>query len=254
VIDVLAMRFSGEGEVHAPELLAYAREIVSALAPTPEADRSRDHHLGILAAACLKAGDEELASTICKKIDAMIDDRTADRRNWEGVMKVVIRHHARVVLDELLDRDPPRRSSRLDSWLAYQSGDDYRREAPIDQVPVETFIDWVRVAPERRAKIAAHLGRAIVNKEGNPAWSELAEALLALPDADSELARSLMYRFSTMHWSNLTGLIRRRPLIAQLANHNNSAIRDAAPELLKQFDSWVAEGERGARRDDESFE
>ncbi len=255
VIDVLAMRFAGEGEAHASELLAYAREIVVALHQASDPDTMRDHHLGILTAACLKVGDEDLARKVCKKVDTLVDDRKADRKNWEGVMKVVIRHHPRVVLDELLDKDPPRHSSRLDSWLtAYQSGDDYRREAPIDQVPTDVFMAWVSQAPKRRAAIAAQLGRAVIDKGGAPAWSELAVALLAMPQADAELARSLMRRFWTMHWSNLAGLVKRRPLIEQLAQHANGAIRAAAPALLAEFDIWVAEGERGARREDESFE
>jgi hypothetical protein len=252
-IDVLAMRFFGEKDAHAPELLEVAREILITFDAGGAHDNMRDHHVSKLAAACLKDGDEKLARAICRRANTLVDDRQAERSAWEGALKAVINRHPRIVLEEMMERE--RRSVRFESWLtAHQSGDERRRDAPIDAIPVEVFMDWVRKKPTTRMQVAATLGRVVEHDNGAPRWSALTQALLDMPEADAQLARSLMGRFYSLHWTNLPALIKRRPLIEEFGSHPNPSIHATAPAFLIEFDRWIAEGESKVRQEDESFE
>lgn len=122
----------------------------------------------------------------------------------------------------------------------------------------DVLFDWVREDPaERTVKLAYFIPYSTKHADGSSLdWSALALELLALSPDPIAVLLTYESRFFTGGGSGPLSLrfVRRRPLVAAMADHENAAVRDWAAKASQRLEANIERWDERDAADNSLFE
>lgn len=263
-LEVLYMRAVGDKQLDrplAPELIAIAKKLLTDVR-CYEADRNRtDHELAGLARRVFAAEPGPDTSTaICRALRRVAGSKEYWRRQeMDELAKVLMTTHARVVLDEIVltaNSDGRRDLAGVffGGWSADADHHEGREQVAIDRELVRA---WVSVDSQARAERLADLvPYTATGATGDFGWSSIAlELIEAAPDPIR-----VLHTFENRFWTGVSSgpfssrYVRRRPLVAALADHRDRRVRNWARETAEAIEARIKHYDAMDRETDSRFE
>lgn len=258
-LQVLSMRIYGDrsdGRDVDSTLIDLGRDLLADPVIYTEVTSRQDHGIDVIAKVTLRGvGGEEAARRACW---AMMAAQAKPHSSLDvgQICATLMRLQTRVVLDEIV--------AKSDSYsLIGRFFGDWRRNnddfEPNDvTIDTETLFDWVREAPaERAVKLANFIPYSTKHADGSSLdWSTMATELLELSPDPVAVLRIYEHRFSISGGSGPLSLpfVRRRPLVATMAEHHDAAIRDWALEASQRLEASIVRWDARDAEDNSLFE
>jgi hypothetical protein len=217
----------------------------------------QDHGIDVIAKVALRGdGGPDAAKRICEAM------RVAEQQNPYGYpdfgqfCSTLMRLHPRIVLDEILSKsDNDHLIGRFFGGWRRNDEDLEPQEIPLDN---KVLFDWVREAPaERAVKLAYFIPYSTKHTNGSSLdWSPIALELLALSPDPVAVLRTYENRFFSGGGTGPFSLrfVRRRPLVAAMANNENAAVRAWAVEAAERIEVNIARWDEREAGDNSRFE
>lgn len=259
-LQVLHMRMHGDRSDNRDvdnALVELGRELLAEPLIYTEKVSRQDHGIDVIAKVVLRGGGgEEAARRACR---AMLDASRAKPHLYPDVGQIcatIMRLHPRVVLDEIVAKsDNDRLIGRFfGDWR--RNDDDFEpNEVKID---TEVLFDWVREDPaERAVKLAYFIPYSTKHTDGsNLDWTPMAMELLSLSPDPVAVLRTFENRFFTGGSSGPLSLrfVRRRPLVAAMAENEDAAVRAWAAEASERLEANIVRWDERDAADNSLFE
>lgn len=258
-LDVLHMRMFGDrGDNVAidPSLVALGREMITDPRLYAAEHHQHDHALAGIAGVVLKYPDAEpIARRICAAMRASAGEHYVSPYNFCDIAKCVMTRFPGVVLEEIAEQSD--NDYLIERFFGELAKDDDDSSAD-PETGAEAILAWVAVAPEARAARMANVIRYAVKDEasGTLRWSVLAERLMTMAPDPALILRHFEHRFcSGGGWGPFSmRLVRRRPLIAAMADHADPRVRDWACDASHRLEADIARWDEADRLQDVRFE
>ena len=261
-IEVFDLRLHGKKEPIPDYLKEVGLELLQKVDFRKEADRGRldDYHLANLVKICLSDGveDEELAFSICKKMNDFYRSGELFRTDFESFIKSLATKQPLAFLNGffLNEKDEVIRNSLFS--LSFS-----RRNNPISEVDDEIILRWCEAEFQSRAEVLIGLIKTYEPSqvEGEKfQWTALTKAILSRTEMPEPVFKRLVDAIRPRSWSgSLAPILRERiSLIEALTHFERVEVADLAKQYLPKFHEYIAieedNDERRFRTDSESFE
>lgn len=253
-LDILYMHFysdRGEGRQPAPSLIAVGRELLlrGDFGKKPSLRGFRLHT--IIRVCCADPDGEATLREICARVRAGLETAYLSSYDLDYVLKAVFETHPLIALDEFLLPELRPRNRRLFEG-------DFGSGTPVEDVNVETLVQWADVDPDRRYPL---LGKSIPmfkrlqGDEENDVSRLFTEILGHAPDQCAFLG-DIWSRLHPRSWSGSLAdiLVQRRVAITKLGDNVGGDVRQRVVEMLPKFDSWIEHESKTDREGEQSFE
>ncbi|WP_156681066.1 hypothetical protein [Sphingomonas profundi] len=259
-LQVLHMRIFGDrsdGREVDPALIELGRDMLADPRIYTSETARQDHGIDVIAKVALRGdGGEEAAKRICRAMRAAEQRHPHAYPDFGKICSTIMRHHPRVVLDEILAK------SDNDHLIGRFFGDWRRNDEDFEPGEItldeKVLFDWVREAPaERAVKLAFFIPYSTKHADGTSLdWSPIALELLALSPDPVAVLLTYEGRFFSGGGSGPFSLrfVRRRPLVAAMAKHDNAAVREWAAAAGERIEANIARWDEREAADNSLFE
>jgi len=253
-LDILHMHFyrdREEGHQRAPSLIAVGRELLLR-ADFGKKQSLRDFGLHTVIRVCCAGPDGEATlREICARVRAGLETVYLSSYDLGYVLKALFETHPLIALDEFLLRELRPRNRGLFEG-------DFGSGTPVEDVGVETLIQWADVDPDRRYPL---LGKSIPmfkrpqGDEEDDVSPLFLEILGHAPDQRAFLG-DIWLRLHPRSWSGSLAdiLVRRRVAITKLGDNFGGDVRQWVVEMLPELDRWIEHESKRNREGEQSFE
>lgn len=260
-VNVLHMRFHGDRSDKreiATSLVALARAFL-ADQRTFELESAHDGHRIAALAKVAMTGDEgrESAIAVCRTLRVGERSNRRHLREFEEVAALVRQRYPLVVLDEILVH-PDARDYLIDRFFGGFARDDDDHEAEVGRLDPELVLGWMAQNPAVRAPRLAQFIQYCRRDppDVNMRWTMLARALIErAPDPIAVLTI-----FERRFWSGSgsgtlsSRHVRRRPLLAALADHEDRRIRNWVRQAQQRLEEAITYWDTHDRERESRFE
>lgn len=265
-LQVLYMRFFGDRSDRvplAPELVVTARRLLTDVRCYKDARNRADHELAALAEDVFaQQADPDLATAIC---EAMCQARREMHNayssvEFDGLARTLMRYHQREVLDTVVksaqsERDRSLAGLFFGGWLI---DDDDVTSSENVVLDLSLLREWISHDLQSRSVTLARLVPYMGNDQANEprGWTPCARLLLQLTPDPVAVLEVFEERFHVGSGSGswASRLERRRPLLDELKNAGNRAVRNWARDAMDRLQRSIAKYERLERPGESLFE
>jgi hypothetical protein len=242
-IQVLHMRIFADRSDHRavdPALIALGRTLLSDPRSYSDELERHDHDLAEIAGTVLVGEDAaDAARRVCAALRSLARGKYRSYRDFHQLCTLLMNRFPAIVLDEIVGQEAD--NHLVEQFFGGWNADDDDRDGSGDKLDDEALLAWVAEAPETRSVRVAELVPYFVKDATNDTlrWTPIALSLVDTSPDPAEVLRSFERRFSSgAGWGPFSlRYVRRRPLIAALADHHDARVRAwsrAAGERLEQ--------------------
>jgi hypothetical protein len=251
-VEVLAMHLASvrrSGGCVADEVTECGRELLSRWSGERHSNLA-DYHLAELASGCC-AGPEAVPDVVrmCRHLAAALNEHHVDAGELTSRLFGL---HPTIALDQFFG-ETISDARVIAGWRHI-----VRRGNPLDNLPIETLLEWARVKPSTRFTTLA----AVItpfrddDKEAAPAWTPAAMQLLRhAPDRVAALAE-LSSALVPWSWSGSRAdiLERRRSLLCAFLTDADPNVASWSRQRDYELEQLIQRERRRDQREDEGFE
>lgn len=259
-LQVLHMRIYGDrsdGRAVDQSLVDLGRDILADPRIYTEEITQQDHGIDVIARTVLRCeGGDEAARRICRTMLVAAKRKPYSSLDVSNLCSTLMQLHPRVVLDEIVAK------SDSDQLIGRFFGDWRRNDEDLEpneiKMDTDVLFDWVRENPAARTvKLANFVPYTTKHVDGSSLdWSPTALELLALSTEPVAVLQTFENRFFSGGGSGPLSLrfVRRRPLVAAMAAHENTAIRVWAVEASERLEANIVRWDEYDVTDNSLFE
>jgi len=260
-LKVLHMRIFGDRSDKreiAPELVVLGRAFVSNPRTYEEAHAREDYGIASIAKlALLGDGGADTAVAICRAMRGGGRSNRQHVREFDKVCALVREQYLRVVLDEIVIH-PEAGDSLIGHFFGSSARDDDDRQQNVVAIDASVALQWVGEDSLVRApRLASFIPYSVSNADtGALEWVPLARALI--DTASDPIA--VLNAFERRFWSGSSSgsfssrFVRRKPLLAILADHDNRSIRNWVRQAQQRLDDDIRRWDAHDRGQESRFE
>jgi hypothetical protein len=259
-LEVLHMRYFGDatdGVPIDPVLIELGRKFL--INPRTYMEYVSQHDLGIveIAELVLRAPDAQVtAAAICLALHSSERANRHAYRDFDGLNRLLMKQFPRIVLDRVVANEEDEHIvGRFFGGWARNDDDLSQRAVELDD---REILEWMREDPQDRAiRLAPHVPYYDMDEaSGELRWSGLASGLISSAPDPVPVLDELEHRFSVGSGSGPWSLrlVRRRPLLEALRDHNEPKVRQWANEACERLERSIVYWDELDRERDSRFE
>lgn len=223
--------------------------------------QSRDTHLEYMMASIIDVSLNDsdhyaLASSVCIRIAEGFDTYKITSWDVSEILKALSKSCPRAVLNTLVENENSKGVQKIFGEIRESRPD------PLDDISVNTLIDWAQEKPTTRFTSLAKVIRFSDTNDESPSrnWSPAAQKIIEVAPRPVEILEIFRVRFEPMSLSGSRAHIMatRIPLIQSLINHERLEVSQWSRNTLEHFQQLVENVQaleaKHDKEEDERFE
>jgi len=263
-LQILQMRFFGDrdGKIsYAPELVEVGKAILADPRLYIEQGERVAHEIGTLARVVVAGeGGDLVTAQICRAMRAAdTGHRYWSESDWYELASALMGKYPKVVLDQLASGEAPdRRDYLLSAFFGGVIANDNDGRTGRTRMDGEAILEWVAVAPDKRAVVVAEYGPYTDGSEedGQLRWNKLARRLIDIAPNPMAILNRYEARFhsgvsSGPFWLRFE---RRKPMIEELKSHVDRRVREWANQAFDRLEEEIEYWQTRDRESESLFE
>lgn len=239
-----------EGRQLQQDLLLIGQELLS-LITFESRDDNLDHHVALIAGACLIGPEaESVAAKLCERFAESLSTYTTKARHFQGLAEKLFQVQTRIALDNFfVESNPLHRFPN-------------HRKKVVNSASEEVLLAWVSELPDVRVPLVAAEIDVLTRKkdgeldDGVIEWTPVATALFEMTSDKSALLGAFAKHFYPTAWSgSLTEVLRPyREMAKKLLTDLDPIVVEWAKSRILEIDRRVEQNTRQNYQEERAFE